>query len=88
MPDVASERCQLDFEDVANKRADSVCGRDQLLRSNFDCALRDIEDAVTNVFVHGIDRIDVVHVQLFGQLVGIDPITFAAIFEQCRGALL
>ena len=30
-----------------------------------------------------IDGFDVVHVQLFGQLVGIDPITLAAIVEQC-----
>jgi hypothetical protein len=30
-----------------------------------------------------IDRFDVVHVQLFGQFVGVDSITLAAIFEQC-----
>ena len=43
VPNVISEWCQLDFENVTNKPADSVCCRAQSLLCNFDCGLRDIE---------------------------------------------
>ena len=43
VPNVISEWCQLDFEDVTNKPAHSVCCRAQARLSNLDSGLRDIE---------------------------------------------